>query len=278
MGPHPTRERDARRAVKKTSRRPRWPPRPPRVSSPAVDPSTPVPLDASRERVLAALLYFAARFAPLPLLDDLARAQVATWVVSRAVSKRGVTIARAQLAPLGEDSRGFLRGCLGALLRLPLAVLLFPVRKVAALVFGVRNLVRDVLEVVLLARVVDHALASGMLRGDAPEADQRAAALRVRGAFDRAFEGTDLTLLQRALLAAKVPLGSVVPAALRRLRALRGQGEAATPGALPAGGDDTLERESDRVRDALSSPAVRETLREFDARVDRELRAGLPPG
>lgn len=249
-----------------------------RVSSPALDPAAPPTLDASRERVLAALLYFAARFIPLPLLDDVARARLATWVVARVVAKRGVNLSRSQLAPLGEDSRGMLRGCLGALLRLPLAVVLFPVRKVAAVVFGVRNLVRDVLEVLLLARVVDRALDAGVLRGDAPEAELRAAALRVRGAFDRAFEGTDLTLLQRALLAAKVPLGSVVPAALRRLRALREQGDAATPGALPAGGDDTLERESDRVRDALSSPAVRETLREFDARVDRELRSGLPAG
>jgi hypothetical protein len=239
-----------------------------------VDPADPPILDASRERVLVALLYFAARFVPVPLLDDVARAQLATWAVARVVSKRGVNLSLSQLAPLGEDSRGMLRGCLGALLRLPLAVVLFPVRKVAALVFGVRNLVRDVLEVLLLARVVDRALDAGLLRGDAPEA----AALRVRGAFDRAFEGTDLTLLQRALLAAKVPLASVIPAALRRLRGLRGQGAAATPGALPAGGDDTLERESDRVRDALSSPAVRETLREFDARVDRELRAGLPAG
>ncbi|MFO0629687.1 MAG: hypothetical protein U0325_29195 [Polyangiales bacterium] len=243
-----------------------------------MDPADPVPLDASRERVLAALLYFAARFVPVPLLDDVARAQVATWVVVRAAAKRGVPIARAQLAPLGEDSRGLLRGCLGALVRLALAVVLFPVRKVAALVFGVRNLVRDVLEVVLLARAVDRALDAGLLRSDAPEAEQRAAALRVRGAFDRAFEGTDLTLLQRALLAAKVPLGAVIPAALRRLRALRGQGEATTANALPAGGDDTLERESDRVGDALSSPAVRETLRAFDARMDQELRAGLPPG
>lgn len=236
-----------------------------------VPPTESVALDTSRERVTAALLYAAARFAPLPLLDDILRAQVATWMVARAVAARSPSIPRSHVAPLGEDSRGLLHGCLGALLRLPLAIVLFPIRKIAAVVFGVRNFARDVLEVVLLGRVVDRALADGTLRPDRAEAEQRAVALRLRGAFDRAFVGTDLSALRAALVAAKVPLREVVPAAMRWMRAAR-RGGAEVPAA--ALGDGTLGAESERVAGALHAPEVQAALRAFDDRMAAELGEG----
>lgn len=232
-----------------------------------MEPGRQLTLDASRPRVFAALLYAAGRFVPVPLVDDLVRARVAMWVVSRV----GATLHRSAIAALGDDGSAFWSGCLGMLLKLPLKLLLFPIRKVMALVFGVRNLVRDVLEVLLLARVVEHALGDGTLNADAPEEAQKTAALRLRGAFNRAFAGTDLSVLRAALTALRVPLWQVVSTALPRLRALR-RGAAPAQALALESGDDTLRSESDRIARALETPEVQAALQAFDTRFADELR------
>lgn len=232
-----------------------------------MEPGRQTSLDASRSRVFAALVYAAGRFVPVPLVDDMVRARVAMWVVGRV----GATLHRSAIAALGDDGGAFWGGCLGALLKLPLKLLLFPVRKVMALVFGVRHLVRDVLEVLLLARVVEQALADGTLRPDVPEEAQRAAALRLRGVFNQAFAGTDLSVLRAALTALRVPLWQVVSTALPRLRALR-RGAAPAEALSLASGAAPLQSESDRIARALEAPEVQAALRAFDARVADALR------
>ncbi len=225
--------------------------------------STPI---ASRSRLFHALLFSAGRFVPVPLLDDVVREQVALYAVTKAVEGKGVSVPRAHLSPLGSPSDGCFSGCLGMALMLPLKLILFPIRKVLSVIFAVRNLSRDIVEIVLLTRLVDRALERGDI---APARDlqaQRTESLILRQALDAALKGTNLEILSATLRAVLGPLRGVMLAGLSALRIMRREGEHAAP---PS--DATLSESTSRLERAFDRPEVRALIESLDAKVDTEL-------
>lgn len=225
--------------------------------------STPV---ASRARLFHALLFAAGRFVPLPLLDDLVREQVALYAVGKVVERHGTSVPRAHLAPLASPAGGCFSGCLGAALRLPIKLILFPLRKLLAIVFAVRGLTRDVVEIVLLCRLVDRAIERGEIDASRSIEAQRTESLLLRRALDAALEGTNLEILTATLRAVLGPLRGLMLAGLSALRVMRREGEGAAPssGAALNEGTSRLERAFDR-------PEVRALIESLDVKVDTEL-------
>ena len=218
---------------------------------------------ALRARILAGILFAAARFMPVPLLDDLVRRQVARWMVKGAAPD----LSAAALRPLSDAEPGCLPGCLGRLAMLPIQLLLFPFRKVLAILRGARWVSRDLAEMVLLGRVIDHARSTGLL-SEGPQLEARARELRT--AFDVAFHATDAQLLSTLLGAAVGPLRGLVSAAMRTLRRLR-RARAEEP--RPEGADAAvLDASVGRIEAALRSPPMRAFLADFDARFLENLR------
>ena len=107
--------------------------------------SEPTPTEL-RDRILAGILYAAARFVPVPLLDDLLREQIQRWMVRRILP---ATLSRDGTRPLYADQSGCLGGALRAIAWIPIKLLLFPVRKVLSVVLGVRWVSRDIAEMLL---------------------------------------------------------------------------------------------------------------------------------
>ncbi|AKF08770.1 hypothetical protein [Sandaracinus amylolyticus] len=223
--------------------------------------SEPTPA-ALRLRITAGILYAAARFVPVPLVDDLVRQQIAAWMVRSSVP---TTMSKGAIQPLWADDSGCVGGCLGALLWLPIKLLLFPIRKILSIVLGVRWVSRDLAEMLLLGRVIDHALAVGLLQDARDVAEQTQQSREIRTAFDVALKATDTTFLSALIATALGPVRGLVAAAMRTLRSLRRSG-ADTP-TLEGGDKATIETSVSRIEAVLAQPEVKRFLAEFDARV-----------
>lgn len=222
-----------------------------------------------RTRVTCALLYFAARQVPVPLLDDVLRTQVAAYMVKHSVKKAGLSIPSEQLAPLFEKDEHWAIGCLWWMFKLPFKILLFPIRKIANVLFAVRHLGKDFAEILLLGEVVDRAVVNGDLKaeGTATEDAQLARSRRYRRAFDRALAETDTSLLWGIVGVAIGPVRGVLSAGMRPLRYLwHGNSEEAV-GASPE-----MDAKASAIEKVLLQPEVKQFLADFDRRFESALR------
>src|SRR5829696_1996390 len=137
----------------------------------------------------------AARFVPVPMLDDIVREQALQLAVSRTLRAHDRDYSSDVLEPLWSDveTRGAIRRRLRAT---AMRMLLFPARKYVAIFGAVRGVPNDVMRVVLLARTLDRRLAAGGLADPARAGEQ---ARDIRHAVDEAIDGMDLRLLIAAL-------------------------------------------------------------------------------
>jgi hypothetical protein len=226
-----------------------------------------------RLRITAGILYAACRFVPVPLVDDLLREQITGWMVRATLPG---ALPRKGIEPLWSSSAGCLGGCLGSLLWVPVKLLLFPIRKILSVVLGVRWVSRDLAEMLLLGRVLDHAVQRGLLGaahggvpsggGEARDVGELARQSReLRRAFDVALSASDTRFLGALFATALCPIRGLVAAALRTLRSLRRErAEAPT-----LTGDDkvVIEGSVSRIEALLAQPEVKRFIAEFDVRV-----------
>ena len=154
------------------------------------------------EWAVCAIAAAAARFIPVPLLDDAVKFRAIRIAVLRTLRANGRTYPADWVEPLyagvdaesaGLASRGF-----RYLRTVPRRVALFPIRKYVALFGSVRGVPTDVMTVVLLSRTVYRCLDQGRLAGS-DEDQLRTEARQIRAAFDQALEGMDLRLFTGAL-------------------------------------------------------------------------------
>ena len=249
------------------------PPKPPR-SGLSSEPTS----AALRVRITAGILYATARFTPVPLLDDVLREQITGWMVRATIPG---SFPKSGIKPLWASEDGCLGGCLNAALWLPIKILLFPIRKVIAIALSVRWVTRDLAEMLLLGRVLDHALEVGLLQDGRDPAELAQQSREIRKAFDVALKSTDTGFLTALLATALGPLRGIVAASLRTLQRFR-RTDAEAP-TLEGGDKEVIEASVGRVEKMLAQPEVRRFLAEFDARILENLevlakrRAALPP-
>lgn len=229
------------------------------------------------EWAVCGIVAAAARFIPVPLLDDAVRSRATRVAVARTLSAHGRDFSSREVEPLylGVEAgmAGLARRALAYLASVPRRILLFPVRKYVALFGSVRGVPNDVMTVVLLGRSVHRALGRGLLTGpESPSAAEskglQKEAARVRTAFDEAVDGMDLRLLSGALadgLSQGKELSAAAVALARKL-ARRGDDE---DGELPASGP--VAEGAEQVEEVLRRPEIARLLAEFDERFDARL-------
>jgi hypothetical protein len=201
----------------------------------------------------------AARFVPVPLLDDAIRTRAVRIAVSRALRAHGRDYPAGRLEPLWEDEGG---GGVGRrIAAVGRRVLLFPIRKYVAVFGAVRGVPNDVMRVVLLARTVERRLALGELATADPER-----ARQIRRAVDAALDGMDLRLLTAALgdgLSQGRDLTAAAVGYARRLGDKDSDPDLDPAGPVGAG--------AQRVTEVLEQPEVAQLLGRFDTEVDTAL-------
>jgi hypothetical protein len=210
----------------------------------------------------------AARFVPVPMLDDVVRAQAVRVAVSRTLRAHGRDYPAGLLEPLWDDPEGRGAGMGRRLKSLSLRVLLFPVRKYAAVFGAVRGVPNDVMRVLLLARTVDRRLTGGELAGPDPDRLHEHAR-HVRAAVDEAIDGVDLRLLTAALADGLSQGRGLTAAAVAYARRWSTRPDS-EPVLEPEG---AVAEGAQRVTEVLRRPEIARLLEDFDAQVDATLAA-----
>lgn len=206
----------------------------------------------------------AARFLPVPLLDEVVRERATQVAVVRTVRASGRDVPSDLLAPLWGEPEGGRGGLRRRLRRLPARLLLFPLRKYRAVFGAVRGVPTDVMRVVLLARTVERRTGLGELR-DTDRIPDEARALR--RAVDEAIDGMDLRLLVAALSDVLSQTRGLTTSAVgyARRRFTRSDPEAAVEPDAP------LAEGAQKVTEVLRRPEIASLLDRFDAQVDVSL-------
>lgn len=207
----------------------------------------------------------AARFLPVPLLDDVVRQRATQLAVVRTLRAHGRTYPADRVAPLwGEPEARNGSGLRRRLRAASSRLLLFPVRKYTAVFGAVRGVPTDVLRVVLLARAVDSRLERDALRGPDGLAEEATA---LRRAVDEALGRIDLHLLTAAVADGLSGTRGLSTASLAFAR--RRLGRTDPEAALEP--DAAVSEGAERVSEVLRRPEVVQLLERFDAQVDARL-------
>ena len=222
-------------------------------------------------RLTCGLLASAARFVPVPLLDDALRAKAIHLLVARTLSQHQRTYATKGVAPLWSDGSGCLSGCLLGALQLFSKLLVWPFRKLLGWVLAAKYLAYDLSETVLLGRTLDRLLEGGALSMASDAEALGLEASQIRAAFDNALAGTDMKLLRGVLAAAVRSVRGLPRAALAALRRVRDPNAPVPTDELPAAQRSTIAEGAAKVEAALSTPDMLEFLAAFDARFDENL-------
>src|SRR6056297_43745 len=212
--------------------------------------------------VVAGLVSSASRFVPLPFVDDLVRMQCQRFVVSRALASRDRSEWARHFRPV-YGGGGCLAGCIRSLIRAPLKLLLFPIRKVLVLVTSVRHVPLEIMRMVLLGRTLDRYLAEQAVP---PSGDE---VVRMRVAFEESFARMDFHVLRAAMLDALSSVGGLKAAAIASARRLATRSPVAA-GELPS--DEALEAGATKVQAVLQRSETLELSAEFDRRYNETLQ------
>ena len=210
----------------------------------------------------------AARFLPVPLLDDVVRRWAARVAVVRTLRAHGSGLPAELVEALWEEPDQARRGLRGRLGRVPKRLLLFPVRKYAAVFGAVRGVPNDVARVVLLARAVERRLELGALASPERAPDEAHA---LRRAVDAAVEGMDLRLLTAALSDGLSRSTGLASAAVTLVRRRLADDDLDAP--VPA--DGALADGAQQVTEVLRRPEIAALLDRFDAEVSHRLARGV---
>jgi len=232
-----------------------------------------VALGAARQLSLYAFLVAASRFVPIPFVDDLLPERLRRRMVQQLLRQAGRSYSAKKVAPIYADPGGCVAGCIGWAILLPFKLLLYPIRKILAVIGAAREVSQRMVTTFLLGRTVARVLDRGLLLEGTPDADLDQQAKRFRACFDRTLESTNTTIFGSPLEAALSSSRGLVRAGAKLGRRLSQRSEAepgdpAEPADLPAADRSVIERVTGVVQSVLERPEVIAMIADFDARFD----------
>jgi hypothetical protein len=217
------------------------------------------------EWALCGIAFAAARFIPVPIVDDLVRDRAWRFAVQRTLKAHHRTFDDDAVAPLAEYDEDGASG-LRKILAVPRTILLFPVRKYVAIFGAVRGVPNDVMRVVLIGRTVHRTLEQGRLPDGASADALRKDAETIRAAYEAAVKYQDFRLLRGALADGLSQGRGLTRAAVGFARDTFARDE--RPDLKP---DDKVREGAEQVEAVLQRPDVVEELEQFDRRFDEKL-------
>ena len=151
--------------------------------------------------IIAGIISASARFIPIPFLDEIVQNRCRRYAVKTAIESHPVELQLSSLEPYYSNSSGCFTGCLGMTLKLPIKLLLFPLRKIIALVTSVRGVPLEIMRVYLLGRTLDRYLSNGRLgqSENSLRIDDKAYAARMGSAFEQSFSRMDMHVVLAAM-------------------------------------------------------------------------------
>ncbi len=211
--------------------------------------------------VLAGIVAASARFIPIPFVDDIVRERCRRQIVAKTLMAHGQQNLLPEFQAYYGDNAGCLAGCLSSFAKIPLKLLLFPVRKFIAVATSVRGVPLEVTRSVLLGRTLNRQLAAG----EQPEAVD---AVLLRTAFDQAFSRMDLRTVRAVIGDALRHVSSWKASAMGSAKELA-KGDDVPAEDIAAA--ENVQAGAAEVEAALARPEILALFDEFDKRFDQAL-------
>ncbi len=212
--------------------------------------------------IVAGIVASAARFIPIPFVDDVIRDQCRQFVVSRTLAAHGKSELLDELKPFYKSDGGCLTGCVSTVATAPLKLLLFPVRKLIAIVTSVRGVPLEITRMVLLGRTLDRHLRTDSLTINAQEWG------RMRTAFDESFARMDFHIVRAAMADALSSVKGWKSAAMAIAQRLVKENDN-TDEIVKS--EPKVDAGAAEVQSVLDRPDTLELFAEFDRRFDAAL-------
>ncbi|TWU58251.1 hypothetical protein [Rubripirellula reticaptiva] len=213
--------------------------------------------------VVAGIVSSAARFIPIPFVDDVIRSRCRQFVVSRTLAAHQRTDLLDDLKPFFDSSGGCLNGCVATAVKAPLKLLLFPVRKFVAIVTSIRGVPLEIMRMVLLGRTLDR-----HLRDESATIDPTQSA-RMRLAFEESFARIDFRVVRAAMTDALTSVKGWKSAAIATARGLADSGTGADEAIEP---EPKIDAGAANIQQVLDRPETLDLFAEFDRRFDEALK------
>ncbi len=224
-----------------------------------MDSNTDDPNWLTHQWVMAGIVSSAARFVPIPFVDDIIRNQCRRFVVTRTLAAHGKSELLDDFKPFYDSGDGCLTGCVTMIVKAPLRLLLFPVRKMIAILTSVRGVPLEITRMVLLGRTLDRQLRRDSLTLNSQQST------RMRSAFDESFARMDFHVVRATVSDALSSVNGWKSAAMASAqRLIKENGNA----------EETIESEpkvddgATHVQSVLGRPETLELFAEFDRRFD----------
>lgn len=237
--------------------------------------SSPPPF-LTHQWVLAGVASAAARFVPVPFVDDMIRDRSRQFAVARTLAAHGVKYRSSQLAPLYDSGKGFFGGVAGKLTAIPLKLALYPVRKMVRIFGSVRGVPLDLMRTVLIGRTLDRCLRRGVFSSDGSSEDWTRQARRVRDAFEVAFDDIDWRAVKSLMGDTMVQVKHFKAQTVDKTRQVFGRDDV-DPDRLddsPLRNDAAVASGATKVETMLQKPEILELMADFDRRFDEAFEAG----
>jgi hypothetical protein len=212
--------------------------------------------------IVAGMVSGASRFLPIPFVDDLVRDQCRRLVVSRTLAEHDTNLKTKELQPYYADDGGCLTGCMAIAAKLPLKLLLFPIRKAIAIVTSVRGVPLEIVRMVLLGRTLDRCLREDRISTDY-------SAKKMRAAFEEAFAKIDFRVIRAGL---NDVMSRTVGWKTSATKSARKLAEVGQPEADVLSTSDEVDRGATEIEAVLQRPEMLSIFADFDQRFDAAMR------
>ena len=230
-------------------------------SAPVATPQPPSRL--VHQWTVAGLVASSARFIPIPFVDDLVREQCYRFVVSRTLAIQPDAGSMDDWKLYYTTGGGCISGCVAKLLRAPLKLLLFPIRKIVTVLTSVRGVPLEIMRTVLLGRTLHRLIVD---RDRPPTA---AEAAQMRRAFEEAFARMDFRIVRATMIDALRSVSGWKSAAIQMAKRIA-RTDQIDDEAIRT--EPSVEDGATRVQNVLERPETLELFAAFDRRFDETLR------
>lgn len=229
--------------------------------------SHPSSSELKRLWVIAGVVAASARFIPVPFADEMVRDRCRRFVVAKTLAHHGARATVDELREYHAGSGGCVGGCSGWILLAPLKLLLFPIRKIVAVVTSVRGVPLEITRTVLLGRTLDRRLREGDV--DAEEA------ARMGRAFQVAFAHMDFRGSRAAIMDAISQAGHWRSEAFKiaRWAARLPRRTSVETMSAELESNQTVDQAAAKIENALTLPETLKLFDDFDHRFDEAMKS-----
>ncbi len=212
-----------------------------------------------------------AKAIPVPFIGDSIATRCDRFVVRDTLQAKTSIITPDRLRPFyAIDNPWTVGGVTRSILKLPMKVLTFPIRRLIATAAMIKNVPLTVIRSVLLGRTLDRVLATGFLSEGSSTSDttidERIAAMRT--SFDLAFASIHWDIAKAAISDAMSQASWWQSTAARLLAQYRKNSDIIESEVRD---DEAIQSEAEKIRDAIQQPKVLELFNNFDNQFDTHL-------